>query len=95
MGKIIEDMFYGNIDPISRSGYNDPELRNMEAIICLEAEEIENTLCGEEKKCVLKLIKKYNEYINALQKHSFCDGFSLGVRIAAEALISAESLSLK
>ena len=93
--KIIEDLFYGNIDPISRSGYNDPELRNMEASLCLKAEEIENSLCGEEKKRVLNLIKEYSEYVNALQKQSFCDGFSLGVRIASEALIAAETLTLK
>ncbi len=95
MANIIEDLFYGNIDPISKLGYNNPELRNMEANLCRKTEEIENTLFGEEKKGVLKLIKEFNEHINALQKQSFCDGFSLGARIATEALISAESLILE
>lgn len=46
-------------------------------------------------RCILNLIKEYSEYVNALQKQSFCDGFSLGVRIASESLIAAETLTLK
>ena len=86
--KTIEQLWRGNIDPIANFGCGDNNVNLLEAELCKRFDELEEKYKDE----MIKLRKTINDYINVLQKQSFCEGFSLGTKIIAESFITAETL---
>ena len=90
MLNLIDEFWYGNIKPAKESGINNQELKNLENLITrnheLLSEQIENR--------AIERFEKYNdcvkEYISLVEKLAFGKGFSLGLRMSAEAILSSE-----
>lgn len=86
--KTIEQLWSGNIDPIANFGCGDRKVNIAEAEMCKIFDDLEEKYNDE----ITKLRKAVTNYANTLQKQSFCEGFSLGARITAEAFSTAEML---
>lgn len=89
MSKIIAELWRGNIDPVSCSGVGNEEIKYLTKIKVKNHENLENILDDDAKVLFDKYIESSNEYVSALLEEAFCDGFGLGTKITAEALMSA------
>ena len=94
MTKTIAELWCGNIDPISRSGRNNEKLKSLEKLITRNSDKLSESLDQKQRE----LFEKYNdcmdEYLFNSCEQAFCDGFSLGARILAEALIGTDDIDL-
>lgn len=80
MGGILEEFYYGNVDPNERAiqvnSKLDKALRQMSAI----EEQLLNVLCEEEKE----LYTAYIDFANQAESASSLDGFLVGFRLGAK-----------
>ena len=90
MTKIIDELWYGNVDPAKNSGQNNNEIKHIERLIQNNGELLRKHL----SKDAAERFEKYNdcmdEYISLTNKQAFSDGFCLAMRLAAEALTFAD-----
>ena len=90
MKKTIAELWNGNLEPVENLGINNDEMKELENLIERCVEKIEKMLNEEQKKILKTYCDNVNEYILIATEQAFCDGYSLGTRITAEALIGAE-----
>ncbi|MBR7133146.1 MAG: hypothetical protein IKD04_06395 [Clostridia bacterium] len=90
MSKTISQLWNGKVVPINNLGVNNPELKELECLMCRHLEKLEKYFNREAKE----IFEKYNKYVNdynyEIREQAFCIGFSLGTKITAEALVKAE-----
>lgn len=80
----LEKLFYGEIAPIEAERSHDPEL--------LEAQKLFNKLMDDANAKLGDVLRERieaaaHELIFAQERVLFCEGFRLGVRIAAESFV--------
>ena len=73
-------------------GKENLKVRQLEKLIGNRRQKIEEILSDEGREGFEKYIEAINEYIAVVQQQSFCDGFTLGTRLTAEAMVKAESV---
>ena len=87
MTKTIAQLWNGNLSPVRYSGNNNSELQELAVLLQRHIDNAEKNLQSED----LMLFKKFNscieEYMTVLCEQAFCDGYSLGTKITAEALV--------
>lgn len=90
MSKTISQLWNGKVVPIDNLGVNNPELKQLECLMCRHLEKLEKCFNTEAKE----IFEKYNECVNdynyEIREQAFCVGFSLGAKITAEALVTVE-----
>ena len=86
MTKTIAQLWNGELEPVRYSGLNNPGIKQPEALTQRNGERLEESLDEKAKE----LLERYNdcikEYMTVLNEQSFCDGFCLGTKLAAEAM---------
>lgn len=92
MTKTISQLWSGNLDPITRLGMNNIEIDKMEKLMSDNYDKLKDKLNDETKEILEKYFDCVNDYVLLISEQSFCDGFCLGTKISAEALVSAERL---
>lgn len=92
MTKTISQLWSGNLDPITRLGMNNIEIEKMEKLMSDNYDKLKDKLNDETKEILEKYFDCVNDYVLLISEQSFCDGFCLGTKISAEALVSAEQL---
>ncbi|MBE6803745.1 MAG: hypothetical protein E7528_02460 [Ruminococcaceae bacterium] len=92
MTKTISELWSGNLDPITRLGMNNIEIEKMEKLMSDNYDKLKAKLNDETKEILEKYYDCVNDYVLLISEQSFCDGFCLGTKISAEALVSAEQL---
>ena len=92
MTKTISELWSGNLDPITRLGMNNIEIEKMEKLMSDNYDKLKAKLNDETKEILEKYFDCVNDYVLLISEQSFCDGFCLGTKISAEALIDAEQL---
>ncbi len=92
MTNTIAHLWYGNLDPIRVLGKNNSEMKKLEIFIHRHFEKLEEHLDEKEKELLKKYEECVQEYLLVNGEQAFCDGFSLGAKIAFEALAWAEQL---
>lgn len=92
MTKTISELWSGNLDPITRLGMNNIEIEKMEKLMSDNYDKLKAKLNDETKEILEKYFDCVNDYVLLISEQSFCDGFCLGTKISAEALVSAEQL---
>lgn len=90
MTKTISELWSGNLDPISRLGMNNIEIAKMEKLMLDNYKNLKSKLNDEQKEILEKYYDCVSDYGLLISEQSFCDGFCLGTKISAEALIDAE-----
>ena len=90
MTKTISQLWSGNLDPVTRLGMNNIEIDKMEKLMSDNYNKLKIKLNDETKENLEKYVDCVNDYVLLISEQSFCDGFCLGSKISAEALVGAE-----
>ena len=86
MDKILEELWYGNIDPMEAIGNDDPQYKELMALMARNREKIVAKL-DEEMQEVLETYDDNIREMDAIaEKEAFAYGFRLGVRLAVAGL---------
>ena len=90
MTKTISQLWSGNLDPVTQLGMNNIEIDKMEKLMSDNYAKLKTKLNDETKENLEKYVDCVNDYVLLISEQSFCDGFCLGSKISAEALVGAE-----
>ena len=91
MKSIIEELYYGNIDP-QNSGFEDDAGVQRELQTIGECEDwLTEHLTGEEKKRFLDFAVAWSAYNGNATLDSFITGFRLGARFVMDTFLSDEA----
>lgn len=86
MAGIIEELWYGNIDPMDKFGISNVKMRHIENLMTNNAENIMKVLSESQKTMVEEYEENINRYVAVCSAQAFCDGFRLGAKLISEAL---------
>ena len=94
MKSILEELWYGNINPQLDATRDDPEIKNLLALMMQNREKLCEKLNDEEKE----ILEKYDDCqieMNALiEREIFRYAVSLGIRLSYEGLFYLEKENL-
>ena len=92
MTKTISQLWGGNLDPVMHLGANNIEIGKMEKLMSDNFSKLKTNINDEQKAILEKYLDCVNDYVFLISEQSFCDGFCLGTKISAEALIIGEQI---
>ena len=87
MSSIIEDFYYGNIEPQALSTEITPRLKKKLNVLVKKEEELSAMLPEKEKELFANYVNAYNEFSSISNSDSFISGFRLGARFAYDTFI--------
>ena len=83
---VLEELWYGNIDPHEAILQNDKQFKNLLSLMGKNRDNLSDTLTEQQKE----LLEKYDEAVNEMhslaEEAAFHCGFSLGVRLVMECI---------
>ena len=79
MSNIIEELFYGNLEPQELTTEITPRLKKKLSELVKKEDELTSKLPEEEKELFSNYVSAYNEFSSI----SICDGFVSGFRFGA------------
>ena len=90
-GNIIEELYYGNIDPQDR-GYRpkSPVKKASDSLNDLE-EKLTAQLAGENKALFLRFCSAYAEFMGESELDTFITGFRLGARFMLDTFLGGDA----
>ena len=90
-GNIIEELYYGNIDPQDR-GYcpKNPAKKASDSLNDLE-EKLTEQLAGANKELFLRFCNAYAEFMGESELDTFITGFRLGARFMMDTFFSDDA----
>ena len=80
MANIIEDFYYGNIEPQELNSEITPKLKKKLSKLTEIEEQLTAKLNSEEKELFFNYASTYNEFSTMSNADSFISGFRLGAR---------------
>lgn len=87
MSSIIEDFYYGNIEPQELNSEITPRLKKKLSQLAEKEEQLTANLTGEEKELFLSYVRDYIEFSTTSNADSFISGFRLGARFTYETFV--------
>ena len=90
MSSIIEDFYYGNIEPQALSTEITPRLKKKLNVLVKKEEELSAMLPEKEKELFLSYVKTYTNFSSLCNADSFIVGFRLGARFTYDTFIEAK-----
>lgn len=91
MGNFIEEFYYGNLDPQSRSTKKNKKVRKQLEILTLSEDVLTETLSGESKKKFLDYVNAWSVVNGESNLDSFIIGFRLGAQFTYDTFVSTEA----
>ncbi len=88
MSSILEDFYYGNIEPQELSTEITPKLKKKLSTLVKKEEELTAMLPEKEKELFTNYVLAYNEFSSIGNSDSFISGFRLGARFTYDTFIS-------
>ena len=88
MSNIIEEFYYGNIEPQEISTEITPKLKKKLSALVKKEEELTEMLPKKEKELFTNYVLAYNEFSSIGNSDSFISGFRLGARFTYDTFIS-------
>ena len=88
MSNIIEEFYYGNIEPQEISTEITPKLKKKLSSLVKKEEELTAMLPEKEKELFAKYVLAYNEFSSIGNSDSFISGFRLGARFTYDTFIT-------
>ena len=88
MSNIIEEFYYGNIEPQELSTEITPKLKKELSSLVKKEEELTAMLPEKEKELFAKYVLAYNEFSSIGNSDSFISGFRLGARFTYDTFIT-------
>ncbi len=87
MKNTISDLWNGNISPWSDAPYQKEEIYELAALIDRYKEALRESLNEEQKSIVKNIDDCMTEQLFLEREDAFLKGFSLGIRLAVEAIV--------
>ena len=87
MSNIIEDFYYGNIEPQEVNSELTPKLKKKLSNLAEKEEQLTAKLTGEDKKLFKNYVSAYIEFSTSSNADSFISGFRLGAKFTYETFI--------
>ena len=88
MSNIIEEFYYGNIEPQELSTEITPKLKKKLSSLVTQEEELTAMLPEKEKELFTNYVLAYNEFSSISNSDSFITGFRLGARFTYDTFIT-------
>ena len=82
----IVDLWYGNINPSERCGAEDPQIRQLIALMARHQQALRGKLPEEQIQIFQKYVDCSDEYLLRMLELAFCQGVCLGEKLVTEAL---------
>jgi len=86
MSQTIKDLWNGNIAPCEQCGSHDPKVNQLIGYVERHRENLSKGLAAEQMEIFQKYIDCSEEYLLYMLELAFCEGFSLGSKLAVEVL---------
>lgn len=90
MSSIIEDFYYGNIEPQALSTEITPRLKKKLNVLVKKEEELSAMLPEKKKELFANYVCAYNEFSSISISDGFISGFRLGARFTYDTFIEAK-----
>ena len=87
MSNIIEDFYYGNIEPQEVNSELTPNLKKKLSALADKEEQLTTRLTGEDKELFLNYVSAYVEFSTTSNADSFISGFRLGARLTYDTFV--------
>ena len=87
MSNIIEDFYYGNIEPQEVNSELTPKLKRKLSNLTDKEEQLTAKLTGEEKELFLNYVSAYIEFSTMSNADSFISGFRLGAKLTYDTFV--------
>ena len=86
MRPLLEDFWYGNINPQEQSTENNPEIKHLLNLMGRNRDSLSDTLTDEQKETLAKYDDCVNEMYGIIEREIFAYAFRLGGRLMLETL---------
>ena len=90
MTKTIRELWYGEVNPSYHAGHSREDMKQLEDLMRRNLEKVNGYLQQEAKEWMDKYCHCADEHEALLAEQAFSDGFCLGVRLMAEAMVQEE-----
>ena len=87
MSSIIEELFYGNLEPQEVNSELTPKLKKKLSNLAEKEEQLTARLDGEDKELFINYVSAYNEFSSISISDGFISGFRLGARFAYDTFV--------
>ena len=87
MSNIIEELFYGNLEPQELTTELTPKLKKKLRELVKKEEELAAKLPDEEKEKFANYVSTYNEFSSISISDGFISGFRFGARFAYDTFV--------
>ena len=87
MSNIIEDFYYGNIEPQEVSSELTPKLKKKLSNLAEKEEQLTARLTGEDKELFHSYVSAYIEFSTTSNADSFISGFRLGSKFTYDTFV--------
>ena len=87
MSNIIEELFYGNLEPQELTTELTPKLKKKLSELVKKEDELTSKLPEEEKELFSNYVSAYNEFSSISNSDSFISGFRFGARFAYDTFV--------
>ena len=87
MSSIIEELFYGNLEPQELTTEITPRLKKKLNVLVKKEEELSAMLPEKEKELFANYVSAYNEFSTTSNSDSFISGFRFGARFAYDTFV--------
>ena len=88
MSSVLEDFYYGNIEPQELSTEITPKLKKKLSALVKKEEELTAMLPEKEKELFTNYVLAYNEFSSIGNSDSFISGFRLGARFTYDTFMT-------
>lgn len=86
MAGVIEELWYGNIDPQTQRVEGNSEIKNLLNLMGKNRDDLSATLTDKQKEILEKYDDCVNEMYCIIERETFAYAFSLGARFMLESL---------
>ena len=87
MSNIIEELFYGNLEPQELTTELTPRLKKKLSELVKKENELTSKLPEEEKELFSNYVSSYNEFSSISNSDSFISGFRFGARFTYDTFV--------
>lgn len=87
MSNVIEELYYGNLEPQELTTEITPKLKKKLSVLAKKEEELSAMLPEKEKELFVNYVSAHNEFSSISNSDSFISGFRLGARFACDTFI--------
>ena len=87
MSNIIEELFYGNLEPQELTTELTPKLKKKFCELVKKEDELTSKLPEEEKELFSNYVSAYNEFSSISNSDSFISGFRFGARFTYDTFV--------